>query len=248
VPLSESMLQSFGGLTLPAVEDADTDTLASLDPGRDLLLAFLAAAINSEIGAAWSAITGMSSVGHRLDGTSPVQSTLPDEPTEQALTQVKKGFPLLALHRSGTGTYEDLTMEITRLTQPWKLHYILGPLDIIDSRKLKDVCVAVAKVVALAIRERRHLAYESGDLQFENIFSSIRVVSQEGPTQAGFGGNEESTVYWAVALNLETTERSDDIEGSTALVEAADFIFGVGGEEEILPALVMGQSDEDPNA
>jgi hypothetical protein len=229
MPLSESMLETMGGLSLPAVEDSDNSTLASLDPGRDILLALFAAAINSELGAAWTAVTNTLGVGHRLYGTSPVQDTLPDEPTEQVLTQRKTGFPLLALHRTGSGTFEDMTMEITRLTQPWKLHYVLGPLDIIDSRKLKDVCIAAGKVVALTLRERKHLAYEDGDLQFEDVFSSIRVVSQEGPTQAGFGGSEDSTMYWAIALNLETTEISDDVEGSTGLLDAADFIFGVGG-------------------
>lgn len=248
MPLSESSLETFGGLTLPAVEDDSTDTLASLDPARDALLAFFAAAINSELGAAWSAITGMLQVGHRLDGTQPVQSTFPDEPTEQYLTQVKKAFPLLALHRSGTGTYTQLTLETIRLVHPWKLYYILGPIDVIDSRKLKDVCVAVAKVIAIVIRDRKHQAYESGALQFFDYFTSIRTVSHEGPGQAAYAGDKSTTIYWAIEINLETVERSGYVDGSQGSdFEAMDIIANVGGDGGIQPALVLGATDADPS-
>jgi hypothetical protein len=249
MPLSESMLQTMGGLTLPAVEDSDNDTLASLDPARDQLLAFFAAAINSELGAAWTAVTDTLGASHRLYGTSPVQDTLPDEPTEQFLTQRKTGFPLLALHRVGTGQYQRLTLELTRLVQPWKLYYILGPLDIIDVRKLKDVCVAVGKIVALATHTRKHKAYDDEALQFFDLFTSVRVVSHEGPGQAAYAGDSSTTIFWAIEINLETVERSGYVEGSEGSdAEALDVIAGVGGDEGIQPELVLGSSDAEPSA
>ncbi len=247
MPLDESSLETLGGLTLPAVEDSENATLASLDPGRDILLALFAAAINSELGAAWTAVTNTLGAGHKMQGTSPVQSTLPDEPTEQYLTQVKKVFPLLALHRMGAGTYTQLTLETIRLVQPWKLYYILGPLDVIDSRKLKDACVAVAKIVAIVIRDRKHLAYEDGDLQFFDLFSSIRAVSHEGPGQAAYAGDSSTVIFWAIEINLETIEKSDYVDGSEADFEALDVTAGVGGSDGVQPELVLGSTDSQPS-
>jgi hypothetical protein len=248
VPLSESMLQSFGGLTLPAVEDADTDTLASLDPARDLLLAFFAAVINSEFGAAWSAIVNMSQVGHRLDATSPVQSTMPAEPTAERLQQVKKGFPLLALNRNGSGQFEDFSLEQDKLTQSWTLHYIIGPLDIIDHRKVSDICQAIAKTLRLAVRQRRHRSYQDGALQFFGdtcSLASVDLVGFEGPGAGQYGG--DSPLYLVTEYEIKTTELSGYVDGSEeSNLEAADLRLHLGSDEGILPDAVLWSSDAQP--
>ena len=247
-----SIYERLGGLELP-VDAAliDQQALAPLDPGRDLLLEFFKAAINAELGAVWAKVTAG---GGPLYGTLPVADALPLEPTEQQLQQRKTAFPVLAIHRNGTAVFEQRTLEITSQKQPWTLHYILGPLDAIDQRKLLDMPQAVAKVVALVVRRRKHPAFNDGALQLFSSdpddpfraphFSSIRVVDVEGPGQAAFGGKDSSVLYWAVEIHLETTELSSYIEGAEADLEAGDFTVGVGGEE-ILPAMIIASTDDE---
>jgi hypothetical protein len=245
---TESLYQSFGGTRFPTTAADVTDTLVSLDPGRDLLLELFASAINSELGEVWTTVTGTMGSDHKFAGTSPVQSTLPEEPTKQNLTSVKKNFPLLALHRDPEEEtkWEPYTLEVDKLTQQWKLHYILGPLDIIDQRKLKDIGQAVAKIVKLVIKKRGHPSYQSGALQFfddTSRFARVDMVSSKGPTQAGFGEGADTTVYWAMLIKLETEELSSFIEGSLGPVDAADITIGIGGGEGILPDGIQAQTD-----
>lgn len=250
---TDSMFQRLGGLELPVrTADIGTTWLAALDPVRDQLLKLFESAINSELSEAWT--YAFTNSGKALSAT-PVADTLTEEPTEKILTQRKTDFPLLALHRDGTATYEQQTLEITRLTQPWTLHYILGPLDVIDGRQLKDVCVAVAKIVALVIRQRGHRSFESGALQFfgtdspdtPSPLTSLRIVSHEGPAQAVFGGNESTIVYWAIEMKLESTEVSSYVEDADAPLEGADITVAVGDGEGTLPAVIIAKTDSDPN-
>jgi hypothetical protein len=254
---TESLYQNFGGLGLPVMAgDVGRSGLAGLDPGRDLLLALFASAINSELGDAWTVALG--NVGGERDnlGPRPVTDTLPDEPTEAVMQQRKCKFPLLALHRSGTGIYDQVTLELGRLTQPWTLHYILGALDVIDARQLKDVCVAVSKIVALVIRKRGHKSYQDGALQFfgasspdqPSPFTSLRLVSHEGPGQAAFGGDSSSTVYWAIEMRLESTELTSDVDGADSCdIEGMSLTVGLGGSEGVLPSVIVAKTDQDPN-
>lgn len=250
MPLSESLLQSFGALELPAVENAADGTLASLDPGRDQLLALFKAAINSELGAAWAAVVDGTRFGEAATPL-PVMDTLPARPTEQTLTQRRSDWPLLCLHRDGRGTFEDHTIGNRRLTQPWKLHWIVGPIDLIDQRKVLDAGQAIAKVIDLVIQQRGHLAYEGGALQFftnTSSFAGVDLKGYQGPDQAGFAGDRSTTFFWAVELDLETVEVSNYREGSFGLVDALDVTAGVGGGEGVQPALVIGSSDAEPSA
>lgn len=235
---------------MPAVEDSTNGTLTSLDPARDTLLELFAAAINSELGAAWTAVTDTLPAGHKLSGTSPVQDTVPSAPSEQLLTQRKHGWPVLMLHRDGRGEFSDHGLELDKLTQPWKLYWIVGPLDIIDQRKILDIGQAIAKVLRLVIRKRGHRAYQNGALQFfddTTPLSSVELNSYMGPAHAGFAGESSTVQFWALEVTLTTTEISADLEGSSGSdIEAIDLTLGVGGEEEIMPALVLGQSDAEP--
>ncbi len=251
MPLDTSLLQTFGATAFPAVEDSDNGALTSLDPGRDMLLALFAAAINSELGAAWTAVTDTLPAGHRLRGTSPVEDTSPAIPTEQNLTQRKAGWPLLVIHRDGRGEFTDYTLELDKLTQPWKLHWIVGPLDIIDQRKILDVGQAIAKILRLVVRKRGHKAYQSGALQFfgdTGAFSSVELTGYVGPDQAGFAGDKSTTFFWAVEADFVTQELSGYVEGSDgADLEAMDLILGVGGGEGTLPDAVLASSDAEPS-
>ncbi|UOF77395.1 hypothetical protein [Caudoviricetes sp.] len=253
---TDSLYQRLGGLELPVTAASiGASGLASLDPGRDLLLELFAAAINAELTDAWTKVTG--AFGYRESlGPLPVSDKLPDEPTDTTLRQRKGKFPLLAIHRSGTGTYDQATLELARLTQPWTLHYILGPLDVIDARQLKDICVAVAKIVALVVRKRGHRAFRGGALQFfgsgspdtPSPFTSLRVVSHEGPGQAAFGGDNSSTIYWAIEIRLESTEITSDIaDADSCDLEGLTLTVGLGGGEGVLPSAVIAKSDQDPN-
>ncbi len=246
MPLSESLLQSFGKLQLPATQDTATNTLASLDPGRDQLLALFQAAINSELGAAWTAVVA----GTKLQGKLLCNDLLPSKPTEQALQQRKSDFPLLCLHRDGRGVAEDFTLERDKLTQPWKLHWILGPVDMIEQRKILDVGQAIFKVCRLVARQRKHRAYQNGALQFfgdTSAFASLDVTGYEGPDQAGFAGGEGKTYYWAVEIDITTTELSDYVEGSEeSSLEGADLRLHLGSDEGILPDAVLWSSDAEP--
>lgn len=250
---ADSMYERLGGLELPVRGSSIGQTgLASLDPSRDLLLELFKSAINSELGEAWAKVT--QAIGTRKGlGDLPVFDTLPDEPSEQLMQQRKAGFPLLALHRSGAAQYEPFTLEITRLVQPWTLHYILGPLDIIDGRQLKDICVAVGKIVALVVRRRGHQSFQGGALQFfgdaaptnPSPLTSLRLVSHEGPGQAVFAQENGATMYWAIELRLESTEVSSYVEGAHGgLIDGIDITVGVGGED-ILPAVIIASSDTD---
>jgi hypothetical protein len=242
MPVAESLLQTFGGLSLPAVADEDTGTAASLDPGRDLLLAFCAAVLNSELGDAWTTVTTGLPSGHPFDGSTPVQDTFPDEPSFQVSTQRKNGFPLLALHREGAMTFEPQGLEVDRAVQAWKLHYILGPLDVIDQRKLKDFAFAAGKIIRLAIRNRKHKAYADEALQFFGHFGAIDLESAE-VGQATFGGDTNSTIYWASEMTLKTIEYSGWVEGSEeSELEGMDLVAGVGGETEILPDVILAST------
>lgn len=257
---SESMYRRFGGLALPVRGTSIGETgLASLDPGRDFLLEYFAAAINSELTEVWVAVVGNLPAGHPMKTAPvrPVRDTFPDEPTEVALTQRKSRFPLLAVNRSGRARYERQTLEIARRVQPWMLHYILGPLDVIDQRQLKDICVAVADVVEGAIEMRLHGGYQSGALQFFSDdpndpfrgrhFSSIRFDGYDGPGQAVFGGDNSSIVYWAIEMQLETHELGSYIVEAEGDLDAADITAGVGGGEGLTPALVIAATDQDPH-
>ncbi|HTJ17824.1 MAG TPA: hypothetical protein VL494_13685 [Steroidobacteraceae bacterium] len=251
---SDSLYQRLGGLELPVFGRTIGQTgLASLDPSRDLLLDLFTAAINSELGEAWT--TALGNIGGQREnlGQTPVSDTFADEPTEQNLRQRKGKWPLLAIHRAGNATYESFTFEITRCVQPWALHYILGPLDIIDARQLKDICVAVSKIVALVIRRRGHASFQGGALQFfgagspdqPSPLTSLRLISHEGPGQAVFGGAESTLLFWAIEMRLESTEISSYVDGAQGPdLDGLDVTVGVGSNE-ILPAVIIAASDSD---
>lgn len=233
---------NLGKLTFP-LDSADfTTTLVPLDPACHCLTELFKAAINAEFADVWAEVATRS-----LTGTLPVQDTLEIEPSVQVMQQRKAVFPLLCVHREGKATLDQITLFEDRLTQQWAVDYILGPLDVGDVRKLSNICLAVAKLIRLVVRQRGHASYQSGALQFfsdTSQLASIEVKSVEGPGQASFVGDEKSTLYYAVSIVLETVEVTGDDLESFVPFQAADFDIGIGTDDDIVHGLLYAGSDQ----
>lgn len=245
-----SLGERFGTLSLPvdlATVKAER-RLTVLDPGRRLLCDLFQAAIRAELQAAWTEACKGIPPEEKISATDPCADVLELEPTGPVMGQRQAAFPLLAVYRSGEGRYETDTIYSDKLTQPWTVDWVLGPLSVARAHNLGDAAVAIAKIINRVLSLAGHPAYESGAIQFgaDTSFGSIRLVSHEGPGQARFAGDESGTVYWAITLKLETTEHVD--EGAAALnfglFEGADYEVGVGGTPEgVLPGLVYASTD-----
>lgn len=244
--MTSSVFTAFGGLRLPVSNQDVESSLSSLDPARDRMLAWFAAAINAEFSSAWTEATAALPGDHQLIGTSPVQDTMPLAPTPGNMGQRKSGFPLLALHRTGEATFEPLTIEDDQMTQEWHLHHILGPLDIEGERRILDIGQAIGKLLAVTVRHFGHPAYESGANQLEaGRIESLAVKDMAGPGPAQFDGDENDAIFWATRYTLETTEYTDDITGQMPPFAGLDMSLDVGGasEPDISPSFIEASTD-----
>jgi hypothetical protein len=250
--VTQSLNETFGGLDLPVEATDVTDTLAPLDPGRDVMLALFAAALNAELTVAWRKVTRGFAPDAGIDRTLPVADTYPGELTPQAMQARQAKFPLLALHRSGEHTYEQQTLELDLLRQPWELHYVLGPLDVAGTRQLQDILQAASKILRRTVERRGHPAYEDGLEQFfpdgTAPFSSAELKGgQAGP--AAFAGDEKGTLYHALTLRLETTEIARaDAAGSYGPFDGTDYDFGIGDGplgEGVIHGLLYASTDQE---
>lgn len=246
--LQNSLYERLGGAQFPfeAADVSDTDlTFEPLDPGKQVLVDVLKAAINYELGPAWTKVTNSLGSTHYLYGTTPVQGTYKHEPNEQVLTQVKKQFPLLAIHRVGKATHSYLSTEKRVREQEWNIHYILGPLADGAWEKLEDVLVGIDSIVDLVVRRRGHTAYSSA-LVFGNedaYFTRVELVeSQFGVASLG----EDGTKFYAMLMTLKTRERSSDVEGRDEPFLGGTITVGVGNATEIRPEFVVGDTDYPP--
>lgn len=240
--IADSLFESFGGLALPITAEGVTDNLTSLDPAKSILLNLFASAINSELGSVW---TKVSDLVPTLKGTKPVQYLLELPPDADTLQQLRVTFPLLSICRTGTGEYDEYTLFNDRLTQQWSLYYILGPVGIAEERKLGDICVAIAKTVCLVIDLGGHPSYEGGAPQFfgdRAALSRIILKSVDGPGQAAFTNKDEAApLYYAIGMNLETWEVSENnLEGYTDF-QGVDFTVSSESDEGTIP-LIFAQT------
>ncbi len=243
--MSDSVFQSFGGLSMPVPIDGVT-SLTSLDPARDRLLELFESAINSEFGTVWSQVLADMPSGFALAGTSPVQDTLPMEPHLEVVQERKCSFPLLCLHRTGNYTVEPFLMDEDKLTQEWHLHYILGPLDIGGQRRILDIGQAIGKLVAAVIRDFGHQSYESGANQIEAAgLMSLRISGGVPIGRAAFNDNGKSVAYWATRVTLESTEVSAPLTDQLSDFDGMDISLDVGGanEPDISPDFVSASTD-----
>ncbi len=247
---ANSLHQQFGGLELPVLaSDVDGD-LTPLDPARRVLADLFKAAINAEFGEAWASLNGVRASTQLRD--EPVGDVLELEPSRAVMQERKSSFPLMAIYRSGEGTYEDFSLYAQKLKQPWTLDWILGPADVATAFQLTDACVAIAKVVSLVCRLRGHPAYQGGALQFgeDGSLAAIRVVKHRGPGQAKMAdsGDEGSgTTYWAISIELESLEYSDltgSADANSVPLTGASYDVGIGGSPEgVIRGLVYADTD-----
>lgn len=235
--MTQSLNESFGGLRLPVHAGDVTTTLAPLEPGRDMLLELFSAALNAELTEAWHKVTQSIPSGQKIDRDKPVADTFPGEPTKQAFQERKPAFPLLALHPTGRGLYEPHLIGIRKLVQPWELHYILGPLDVADNRRLQDICRAASKIIERTTERGAHPGYKGGAQQFGgddpavSLFGGIEVTGHEGPGGALVLGDEGSTPYYAITIFLTTVEYTGEDTSQTSVpLQGADYDMGIGGE------------------
>ena len=234
-------------MTFPVDIDGINDSLAVLDPARDRLLELFATAIESELGAAWTKVTGALPQGSAFAGSSVVADKLPLRPSAQLMQERKTKFPLLCLHREGSEETQPFTLNEDRVQQQWQLHYILGPGDVEVERKILDVCHAIGALVKLVVRQRGHKDYDGGALQFfpeSGALESVRVLRKDGPGQATFV-DDGSVTLWACTWTLETIEAPSDNPEAFGQFQAADVTInaGDGSGTNVYPALIIAQTD-----
>jgi len=234
--IPETTLQErFGGLQLPALDTVVETTLTPLDPARRILLALFASAINSELGPVWAKVVATLPEGHELKGSTPVVDTLELPPDPKTIGERKEAWPLLALHRSGEGTYEQHTLHVDKLIQKWELHYILGPLAMAEQHKLGDACIAAARIVRMVILEGGHKSFQNGAVQFFDDRASlarIELKSHEGPGPAVFSAAPDAAVYFATTMTLETWEIVKPNLSAYDALEGTDFSINLKNPDE----------------
>lgn len=213
MPSALSLYEKFGALGLP-LADSTAGTFTSLDPGRDVLLNVFAAALNDELAAVWTA-----ALLTPLENSAPVKTKFGLEPNQDLLGSTKVTFPALFVYRSTeTAATDEHTLWQERITQPWGVDYMLGPLTAGDDRKFRDVLIAAVKIIKLTVRRGGHRAYAetNGVANLVLIgpptgFSTVRVVNfQLG--RASF--SEAGPAYHSLSLRLETTELDGFVDGA----------------------------------
>lgn len=213
--MSESLNTAWGALSLP-IPAGDGQSLAGLDPARDILLDLIAAALTSELGAAWSSVAP-------AELPAPVGDKLPALDDLDTMRQRGAKWPLLSVSRSTEPQQEDeFTLWQNRITCRWTIDYVLGPLEIGNQLKLGDVLGAAGRIIASMLREGGHKAYAETTLVTPTSgppitaakrvlgpgagccgFSTITVTSfSQGQAAFSQGGPK----YHAMTMTLQTTE------------------------------------------
>jgi hypothetical protein len=243
-----SLAEAVGKPALPLAASTE-GTLVSLDPGRDILLDLLAAALNYELAPVWESATAATN----LAGTTPVQDKVPFALTEQVMTSTARKFPVLSVTRAEDedSALDEFTLWQWRLTQQWDVEYVLGPLTAGNERRLKDVLAFAAKVVLLTIRQGRHMNHESGAPVLGPSgsattatagFSSVRIVRYRAGT-ASFADN--SPQYHGMRIRLETTELTAFAEAPNDL-DGASFLLNPDIDEDEDPELYRAETEFPP--
>jgi len=218
---ANSIYRGVGGTAFPLADTNET-TAGSLEPGRDILLALLAAALNDELAARWTD----ASVGSSLSGTTPVADTLPDEPDSHILQTTEQSFPLLAVYWTGEGSWDEIDSGQNQLTRTFAVDYILGPLTSGDRRKMLDFLAAALKVMLLTIDRGGHMAYAvtpghatqpklvlgpgMGTANWSNCKIAPNSI-RRGPAKF----SDQETLYWAVSLDVLAAEIESFTDGDT---------------------------------
>lgn len=247
------LYQKFGDVEFPTLDVQNAQLFSALDPARDKLLAFFRAAINQEMGGGTNAVTatsawGIARVGTSLSSALPVQDVCYLAPTPDLMREASWNFPLLCCYRT-SATHEEFSLQRELIRTTWGVDYILPPLPADDRRKLAAMLAGVRALLTLLVRKRSHPAYQNGTLQFGQGyggFDTMRIVSSvEGPV--AFSDQTGGNFYYAVHLDIETTELDDTLPGTTTPFEGVDISVGVGGGDGTLPNAVEARTDTNPD-
>lgn len=241
--ITSPLVGDFGDISFPLHQNGIDGTFINLDPARSRLLALFAAAINYELGTIWD--KGIAGSASPLTGKRPVQSTFELDPVTHLTKQVKLDYPALCLHRVGEQSWSPHTMQVDKCEQEWNLHYILANLDVGDTRRFSDLLRVIPNIVLRVIKQRGHVAFEDGALQFfknKGGLGSIEMTKVESG-QARFGGQVESPVWLATTITLKTIEYSTNSETEFGPLEGIDWNIGVGDSTGIIPNMIEAYSD-----
>lgn len=242
----------FGDIAFPTGAVQNAQLFSVLDPARDKLLAFFKAAINQELAHSTTIVKGgspwaIATAGTTLSSAMPVQDVCYLQPTSDLVKEASWGMPLLCCYRTAA-VHEEFTLYREVIKTTWGVDYILPPLPADDRRKVAAVLPGVRALLTLLIRRRAHPAYQNGTLQFGQGYGGFDVMrvmsSSEGPV--AFSDREGSNFYYAVHLDIETTELDDTTQTFTDF-EGVDLSVGVGGSGGILPDAVQARTDTNPD-
>lgn len=237
-----ALTRQIGALSFPLTDTGEA-TLASLDPGRDILLDLMEAAINYELATRWA--DAVSGTPVNTGSAQPVMSTLPSEPDEQALKMASKSFPLLCCFDPlEEVSVSEFSVSSQLVNRSLEMHYIIPPGTIGTRRKLTDVFQAVIKCVAGVIEDGGHTAYAMDSTHT----SQHKIVLGPGSDTANFykislsdvsSGNvaaaSDSTKYHVLIMKFAIEELSEHQDGD----EAVDYV-GFSATDVADPAFAGG--------
>lgn len=245
------LYRKLGDVEFPLLPVQNAQLFSALDPARDKLLAFFKAAINQELAQSTTTITAgspwaLATAGTTLSSAMPVQDVCYLQPTSDLVKEASWGMPLLCCYRT-SAVHEEFTLyrEVVRTT--WGVDYILPPLPADDRRKIAAMLPGVRALLTLLVRRRSHPAYQDGALQFGQGYGGFDVLkvtaSNEGPV--AFSDRENSNFYYAVHLDIETTELDNTIETLTTF-DGVDLSVGIESDSGTLPDAVLARTDTNP--
>jgi len=248
--------ERFGAATFPSRTGAayELDSSAGLlrHPGQDTLLALFRAAINAELGDDWTTVTNTLETGHRLRSTSPVESARPLRPSKNVLLELKSKAPILFLHPDGEGEFSAFTQYEDQKTQDWKLHWIIGPCDVGDARKIEWFADKIGKLIRRVCVGKLHPAYMSGAIQWNDDsstnaadFTKVAVTKSGFDPGAVFEG-EDDTPFGALQVSLQTTETSSTLTDADVTAEGADGTLNVGDMIALRDDFIILDTDYGP--
>lgn len=219
-------------------------TFEGIDPALETLSALFVAAIRAEFGEVWPTICASLPRGAVLkDSLEPVGAVLKIEPNARILTELKCGWPLFAIHRTGSAEFIDLSIQKEALTQPWLVHYILGPLTAGEAHKLAPLLQAVGKLIHRVIRLRAHPNYKGGALQFgEGAGDLCNIVCKGFESGAARVAEDDPASFYAVAISIETTETVKSLYDGPEF-QGLDGNLNVGDSGELTNSLVQFNTD-----
>ncbi len=246
---------TYGALSLPLAATGDSD-LTGLDPARDILLDLFEAALNDELGVAWTfAAASFDGEDATLFGELPVGSKLPALVDLATMRQRKASYPLLAVSRKDEPQKQDeFTLWQNRIVSNWSIDYVLGPLEIGDQLKLADVLTAAGKILAKTVNEGGHKAYATTQTATVNPpltapvcakqvfgtgvglcgFSSLHITSFTAGAAAFV---KDGPKYHALTMTLQTTEL-DSMADNAPAYQGANYTLGTGTDEGVIPDLL----------